>query len=149
MTVMEISIDETLIVLCGCGCGAATNIRQLRAAALRVLGLTVQEIADELDTSQGQASELLRQTRTGSFPRCLRGHGRRQYDPSRDGPTKTMVASSRHEHRWRTEGKIRLIGGKPFRIDECVAKGCKEKRACRPSGPGSVPAPPLLRRRKM
>lgn len=148
MSVMEITIDRSLIVGCGCGCGTPTNLRQLRAAALRATGMTVQEVADELDASQGTTSELLRQFRAREFPRFLRGHGRRQFDPTRDGPTPTMQAASGHKHIWRTEGKIRLIGAIPFRIDVCVAKGCHESRACRPSGPAGIPAPPLLRRRR-
>jgi hypothetical protein len=117
---------------------------------MRAAGLLVQEIADELDSSQGSASELLRQARTGSFPRFVRGHALRKHDPTRDGPTKAMQAETVHEHRWRSSGS-RLIGGVLFRIDVCVIGSCPSQRACRPSGPGSIPAPPRAprARRKM
>lgn len=132
--------EDARLVRCACGCGEPTNLRQLRAAALRDAGCKVQEIADILETSQGQASELLRQARVGAFPSYRRGHANRSHDAARaDAPPRSR--STAHDHAWATAG-FQEIGGKEFRIDICTQRGCRARRACRPSGPGSLPAPP-------
>lgn len=138
-------IDEARLVFCACGCGRETNRRWLVAVALRESGMTVQEVADELSMSQGTTSDLLRRAARGEWPRWFRGHGRRAHLPPRDpetGPTVSMRAEANHVHSWQPR-RMETIGGVLFRIDVCVADRCSARRACRPSGPASIPAPAL------